>query len=47
MKIYENGVYRDMTDAEIRECNKEARRATLEEKRRNMSQDEVSRLLIA
>ena len=46
MRIYENGVYRDLTDAEIRACRKEARRAAFEEKRRSMSQDEVSRLLI-
>ncbi len=47
MRVYENGAYRDMTDAEIKAYNKEARRASLEEKQRSMSQEEVSRLLIA
>ncbi|MBQ2991336.1 MAG: hypothetical protein IJD60_08625 [Clostridia bacterium] len=47
MKIWQNGSVRNMTEEEIKAHNKEMRRAALEERRRSMSQDEVSRLLIA
>lgn len=46
MKIYDNGVIRDMTPEEITAMQKEAARAELSEKSRPLTADEVSRLFI-
>ena len=46
MKIYENGIYRDMTPEEITAMQKEAARAELSEKSRPLTADEVNRLFI-
>jgi hypothetical protein len=47
MRIYENGVYRDMTPEEISAMEKEARLAAIAEKSRPLTEAEVSRMLIA
>lgn len=46
MKIYENGIYRDMTPEEITAMQTEHRRYELAEKSRPLSTEEVSRLFI-
>ncbi len=46
MRIYENGIYRDMTPEEIAEMEKQARLATIAENRRPLSADEVTAMLI-
>lgn len=46
MKIYENGIIRDMTAEEITAMQKEARRVELAEKSRPLTADEVNRLFI-
>lgn len=46
MRIYENGVYRDMTPEEIAAAEKEARKAEAIERSRPLTEAEVSRMLI-
>ena len=46
MKIYENGVIRDMTDAEIAAMQDAAARAEAEEKHRPLSVTEVQEMLV-
>lgn len=47
MRIYENGIYRDMTAEEIAAREKEIRLAAIGEKSRPLSESEVSRMIIA
>lgn len=47
MRIYENGIYRDLTDEEMREIRIESAKAEAEEKRRPLTESEVSRMLIS
>ena len=47
MKIYENGFYRDMTPEEITAMQEEQAKAEAEEKKRPLTESEVSRMLIA
>lgn len=47
MRIYDNGIYRDMTAEELAAMQAEATRTRLEEKSRPLSESEVSRMLIA
>ena len=47
MRIYKDGIYRDMTPEEIAEAEKQANIAAIEEKHRPMTEAEVNRLLIA
>ena len=46
MKIYENGIYRDMTDEEIAAMQDAAAQAEAEEKRRPLSSSEVQEMLV-
>lgn len=46
MRVYENGVYRDMTEEEIATAEKEARKAEAIERTRPLTEAEVSRMLI-
>ena len=46
MKIYENGIYRDMTTEEIAAIEDTAARAAAEEKRRPLSSSEVQEMLV-
>lgn len=46
MKIYENGIYRDVTPEEITAMQAEQRKAELTEKSRPLTADEVNRLFI-
>lgn len=46
MRVYENGIYRDMTTEEISAMEREARLATIAENRRPLTESEVSRMLI-
>lgn len=46
MKIYENGVIRDMTTEEIAAAHEEAAQAEAEEKRRPLSYSEVQEMLV-
>ena len=46
MKIYENGIYRDMTAEEITAMRDAAEQAEAEEKRRPLTAEEVSAMLI-
>ena len=46
MKIYENGVLRDMTAEEIAEMEEQAARAEAEEKKRPLTQSEVQAMLL-
>lgn len=46
MRIYENGTYRDMTEAELKEHKQETTRAALEEKSRPLTENEVLAMLI-
>ena len=46
MKIYENGVYRDMTPEEIKAMRDEQAKAEAQEKHRPLTESEVSRMLI-
>lgn len=46
MKIYENGIYRDMTAEEIAAAQEEATQAEAEEKRRPLSSSEVQEMLV-
>lgn len=46
MKIYENGVIRDMTAEEIAEMEEQAARAEAEEKKRPLTQSEVQAMLL-
>ena len=47
MKIYENGIYREMTPEETAAFEAQSRLDAIAERSRPMTQDEVSRLLIA
>lgn len=47
MRIYENGIYRDMTHDELVAMQSEAARAEAQERTRPLTESEVSRLLIA
>lgn len=47
MRIYENGGYRDMTPEEMTNMEKQARVASIEEKRRPLTADEVTAMLIS
>ena len=46
MRVYENGVYRDMTPEEIDANKKEANKYRIEERTRPLTEQEVSRMLI-
>ena len=46
MKVYENGIYRDMTADELAQMEAASRRARLEEASRSLSQSEVLAMLI-
>lgn len=46
MRIYENGIYRDLTPEEITAMQTEARKAELAEKSRPLTAEEVNRLFI-
>lgn len=46
MRIYENGVYRDMTPEEITAMQDEQAKAEAQEKHRPLTESEVSRMLI-
>ena len=46
MRIYKDGIYRDMTPEEIAEAEKQANIAAIEESRRPMTEAEVNRLFI-
>lgn len=46
MRIYENGIYRDMTPSEITAMEKQANLSAIEESRRPMTTEEVSRMVI-
>ena len=46
MKIYENGIYRDMTTEEIAAIEDTAARAAAEEKRRPLTEDEVAAMMV-
>jgi hypothetical protein len=46
MKKYENGTYRDMTPEEIKTMQEEQAKAEAEEKKRPLTESEVSRMLI-
>lgn len=46
MKIYENGIIRDMSAEEIAEMEEQAARAEAEEKKRPLTQSEVQAMLI-
>lgn len=46
MRVYENGIYRDMTPEEITAIQTEAKKAELAEKSRPLTESEISRLLI-
>lgn len=46
MRIYENGIYRDMTAEEIAAMEKESNLAAIAERSRPMTESEVNRLLI-
>ena len=46
MRIYENGIYRDLTPEEIAAMEKQANLAAIEERSRPLTESEVSRMLI-
>ena len=46
MRVFVNGVYRDMTANELAQMESESRRARLEESSRPLSADEVIAMLI-
>ena len=46
MRIFENGIYRDMTPEELAQMQTEQRKVELAEKSRPMTADEVNRLFI-
>ena len=46
MKIYENGIIRDMTAEELAEMQEAAAQAEAEEKRRHLSAEEVAAILV-
>jgi hypothetical protein len=46
MKIYENGVYRELTTSEIAEMEKQANLAAIAERSRSLSAEEVFRMII-
>lgn len=46
MKIYENGIYRDLTAEELAQMNAEQRKYELMEKSRPLTESEVSRMLL-
>lgn len=46
MRVYENGIYRDLTADELAQMEEEARRARLEEASRALTQSEVLAMLI-
>lgn len=46
MRIYENGIYRDLSPAEIAEMEKQATLATLAERTRSLTESEVTRMII-
>lgn len=46
MKVYENGIYRDLTPEEIAAMEKQANLAAIEERSRPLTESEVSRMLI-
>lgn len=46
MRIYKNGIYRDLTSEEITDMQSEQRKAELSEKSRPLTVDEVNRLFI-
>lgn len=46
MKIYENGIYRDLTVEELAAAEKQRRLAQIEENSRPLTESEVSRMLI-
>lgn len=46
MKIYENGIYREMTPSEIAEMEAQARLYAIAERTRPLTEQEVSRMLI-
>lgn len=47
MRIYDNGIYRDLTAEELAAREKEANRTAIAEKSRPLTEAEVSRMLIA
>lgn len=46
MRIYENGIYRDLTPAEIAEMEKQAKLDTIAERTRSLTESEVTRMII-
>ena len=46
MRVYDNGVYRDMTAEELAQMEEDARRARLEDAYRSLSQSDVLAMLI-
>ena len=44
MKIYKDGVYRDMTPEELAQMEAESRRASVEESSRPLTSDEILRI---
>ena len=46
MRVYENGLYRDMTPEELEQMEQQARLDRIEERRRPLTADEVNAMLI-
>lgn len=47
MRVYENGIYRDLTEEEVEAIRLEEERCIAEEKKRPLTESEVNRMLIA